>query len=170
MISTDYVATMAACNGWMNERLYELCGGLVDTVRKRDAGAFFGSIHGTLNHLLLGDRIWLGRFLGRPFSVTSLAQELYADFDKLRRERAHTDREIAGWAATLTEAALAGDLVYISVVNPQQRRLALWLAVVHFFNHQTHHRGQLTTLLMQNGVDPGVTDLLWSPQVQAASR
>jgi uncharacterized damage-inducible protein DinB len=169
MISTEYARTMAAYNAWMNERLYGLCGGLKDTVRKHDAGAFFGSIHGTLNHLLLGDRIWLGRFLGRPFMVTSLAQELYADFDELSRERSCTDREIADWAATLTDAALAGDLIYVSVVNPQQRRLPLWLAVAHFFNHQTHHRGQLTALLTQTGIDPGVTDLLWSPQVQAAT-
>lgn len=168
MISIEYTRTMADYNTWMNERLYGLCGGLTEAVRKHDAGAFFGSIHGTLNHLLLGDRIWLGRFLARPFTVTSLAQELYADFNELRRERAHTDREIAEWAAALTDTALAGDLVYVSVVNPQQRRLPLWLAVAHFFNHQTHHRGQLTTLLTQNGIDPGVTDLLWLPQ--AASR
>lgn len=169
MISPDYAVTMAGYNAWMNDRLYELCGGLSDTVRKHDAGAFFGSIHGTLNHLLLGDRIWLGRFLARPFGVTSLAQELYADFAELRYERSRTDREIGDWAAALPASALAGDLVYVSVVKPQERRLPLWLAVTHFFNHQTHHRGQLTTLLTQIGVDPGVTDLLWSPRVQSAS-
>ncbi len=170
MISIEYVRMMAAYNTWMNERLYDSCGGLSDAVRKRDAGAFFRSIHGTLNHLLLADRIWLGRFVDRPFSVTSLAQELYSDYDELRRERARTDREVTDWVATLSDAALEGDLVYVSIVNPQERRLPLWLAVAHFFNHQTHHRGQLTTLLTQNGLDPGVTDLLWSPRVQAASR
>src|SRR4029453_7349016 len=170
MISADFARIMAGYNGGINERLYELCATLTDEQRKRDDRAFFRSIHGTLNHLLLGDRVWLGRFLGRPFAVSSLAQELYADLDELRRERAHTDREITHWAAALTAEALAGDLRYISIVDPRPRRLPHWLAVMQFFNHQTHHRGQLTTLLSQNGIDPGVTDLMWSPQVQDLSR
>src|SRR5687767_12328888 len=93
--------TMAQYNQWMNERLYECCARIPDEERKRDAGAFFKSIHGTLNHLLLGDRIWLGRFLGKPFAVTSLAQQLYADFDELRTGRAATDKLIGAWAESL---------------------------------------------------------------------
>jgi uncharacterized damage-inducible protein DinB len=167
MISLTYAQTMAAYNRWMNDRLYECCAKLPDEERKRDAGAFFESIHGTLNHLLMGDRIWLGRFLGKPFAVKSLDQELYADFARLRAERAVTDEAITDWVSSLSEEDLRGELSYVSVVNPQRVRYALWLAVAHFFNHQTHHRGQLTTLLSQRGIDPGVTDLIWLPGVRA---
>jgi uncharacterized damage-inducible protein DinB len=157
---------LALYNRWMNERLYECCARIPDAERKRDLGAFFKSIHGTLNHLLLADRIWMGRFRSEPYAVASLAEELYSDFGELRRERAAMDESILEWARSLTAQALAGDVTYTSVVNPKPRRYPLWLAVTHFFNHQTHHRGQLTTLLSQQGIDPGVTDLIWLPQAQ----
>ncbi len=157
---------MAAYNRWMNERIYECCARLSDEERKRDVGAFFKSIHGTLNHLLLGDRIWLGRFKGRPFKVESLAQELYADFAELCAERASTDAEIIAWVDSLSEKRFEGELAYISMVNPQARRYPFWFAVTNFFNHQTHHRGQVTTLLVQRRIDPGVTDLIWLPEFQ----
>lgn len=155
--------TFAAYNRWMNERLYDVCAGLPDAERKQDRQAFFGSIHGTLNHLLLADRIWLGRFLGSPFPAQSLDQELHGEFAALRSDREATDARISAWAAELTEEALSGTLEYTTMVKPQPRRTPLWLAATHFFNHQTHHRGQLTTLLSQCGVDYGVTDLMWLP-------
>jgi uncharacterized damage-inducible protein DinB len=158
-----YAKSMARYNAWMNERLYELCARLPDEERKRDAGAFFKSIHGTLNHLLLGDRLWLGRFTGKPYDVGSLSQELCSDFEVLRQERKMTDAAIEAWAAGLQEEELLRELRWSSVVNPMPRRSPLWFAIVHFFNHQTHHRGQVTTLLTQRGVDPGVTDLIWLP-------
>ena len=159
--------TMAQYNRWMNERLYECCARIPDAERKRDAGAFFKSIHGTLNHLLLGDKIWLGRFLGKPFSVSALSQELHADFRELKVDRAATDRAIDAWAQSLSEQSLAQDIRYVSTVNPKPRCFPLWFAAAHFFNHQTHHRGQLTTLLAQRGADPGVTDLIWLPAMQS---
>ncbi|HZZ91064.1 MAG TPA: DinB family protein [Usitatibacter sp.] len=152
---------MARYNRWMNERLYACCANLPDAQRKEDAGAFFKSIHGTLNHLLLADRVWMGRFTGVPFAVQSLAQQLYADFEELRAERVRTDADIMAWTEALREEDLDGVLGYTSIVNPAQRTVAMDLAVMHFFNHQTHHRGQLTTLLSQRGIDPGVTDLMW---------
>jgi len=158
---------MAQYNRWMNERLYECCAQLSDEERKRDVGAFFKSIHGTLNHLLLGDRIWFGRFTGKPFIITSLAEELYSDFRELRTERASTDKAIIEWADSLTAEDFTRELAYTSVVNPKPRRYPFWFAVTHFFNHQTHHRGQLTTLLSQRGLDPGVTDLIWLPEFQS---
>ncbi|HEX5056644.1 MAG TPA: DinB family protein [Gammaproteobacteria bacterium] len=162
-MNLETVKTLAAYNRWMNERLYECCARLPDAARKQDMGAFFKSIHGTLNHLLLSDRVWLGRFTGKAFAVSSLAQELYADFDQLRAERAVTDALISAWIASLNAKDLARDLVYTTIVNPQQRRTPLWFTLSHLFNHQTHHRGQLTTLLFQQGIDPGVTDLLALP-------
>lgn len=163
MISIAYLKTMARYNGWMNDRLYECCARMTDAQRKEDVGAFFKSVHGTLNHLLLADRIWLGRFRNRPFPARALNQEVYADFGTLRHERRMTDQDISDWIASLTEADLARNLHYTPISNPQPRVSPMWLALTHFFNHQTHHRGQLTTLLMQRGIDPGVTDLLAMP-------
>src|SRR5947209_16557924 len=116
-----HARAMAAYNRWMNERIYECCARLSDEERKRDAGAFFKSIHGTLNHLLLGDRVWMGRFVGPLFTPRSLADELYADFDKLRREREKTDGDIVEFAEGLDEARLAATLQYQSIVNPAPR-------------------------------------------------
>ena len=155
--------TLARYNAWMNERLYDCCTRFSDEERKKDMGAFFKSIHGTLNHLLLADRIWMGRFTGRPFVIKTLADELYADFTELRAQRKATDTAISGWIASLSEEDLRGTLSYMSIVNPTQRTYPMGFAIAHFFNHQTHHRGQLTTLLYQAGIDPGVTDLIWLP-------
>ena len=154
---------MASYNRWMNERLYAVCAELSDEERKRDRRAPFHSIHGTLNHLLLADRVWLGRFTGQPFPARALDQELYADFAALRRERAVTDAAIEAWVAALDETSLRASFRFASLTNPQVRETPLWFCVSHFFNHQTHHRGQLTTLLEQVGVDFGVTDLLVLP-------
>lgn len=165
MTSPEWLGALARYNRWMNEKLYACAATLSDAERKRDAGAFFLSIHGTLNHLLLADRVWLGRFTGAavadgdmgPGGIRSLDQELYADFDELRRERASTDDALSRWVSVLTPERLAGPLVLHRL--GQTREVPLWWAVSHVFNHQTHHRGQVTTLLTQAGCDPGVTDL-----------
>src|SRR5262249_315970 len=128
-------------------------------------------VHRTLNHLLLTDRAWLGRFTGdpdlsqsldengEPIRARGLDHELYAEFATLRRERERTDAHIDVWTASLTEQRLAGRIIYKSIMGERYEH-PLWWAVSHFFNHQTHHRGQVTTLLMQLGRDAGVTDLL----------
>ncbi len=162
---------LARYNRWMNEQLYALAGELTDEQRKRDLGAFFRSIHGTFNHLLLTDRAWLARFTGdralatvtasngERIALRSLDQELFADFTELRRVREETDSFIETWVGTLTPDQLAAMLAYRdSKGRPYEH--PLWWAVSHFFNHQTHHRGQVTTLLSQLGRDPGVTDLV----------
>lgn len=156
---------MASYNQWMNQRLYAVCAELSDAERRKDRGVFFKSIHGTLNHLLLADKIWLGRFLGEPFHVDSLDQELYHHFGELRQAREQTDEYILQWTNELTDEVLAGNLRYTSVVKSASRSYEMWLAVAHFFNHQTHHRGQLTAMLSQCGKDYGVTDIIWLPQV-----
>ncbi|MEZ5445242.1 MAG: DinB family protein [Gammaproteobacteria bacterium] len=158
---------LATYNQWMNQRLYAVCAELSDAERRQDRGVFFKSIHGTLNHLLVGDRVWLSRFQGTQFRPRGLDEELYADFDELRRERERTDGDIVGWATSLTDEALAGQLRFTTIVNPAPRTYEMWVAVAQFFNHQTHHRGQVTALLSQCGKDYGVTDLIWLPQVRA---
>ena len=115
------VQTMAAYNRWMNDKLYAACAELSDEERKADRKAFFKSIHGTLNHILLADRVWFGRFIGRPVTVKSLDQELYADFGALRAERASTDQDIEGWAQGLRDEQLAGKLRFTSIVRPESR-------------------------------------------------
>jgi uncharacterized damage-inducible protein DinB len=157
--------TMAAYNTWMNDKVYAVCAELSDEERKRDRRSFFPSIHATLNHLLLADRVWFGRFSGAPFAVKSLDQELYADFAELHAARGTLDRAIEEWAGRLTDERLAEKFRYTSIVNPAPREYDYWLLVTHFFNHQTHHRGQVTALLAQCGKDYGVTDLLWLPQL-----
>ena len=163
MITPEYARTLARYNRWMNDKLYACAAQLDDGARKADMGAFFKSIHGTLNHVLLADRVWMGRFVGPLFTPRSLGEELYADFDALRRERGITDAAIESYAAGLDAERLAGTLRYTSLSRPAPQEKPLALAVAHFFNHQTHHRGQVTTLLMQRGVDPGVTDLIAMP-------
>lgn len=164
-MTPEHALAMARYNRWMNEKLYAVAARLSDADRKADRGAFFGSIHRTLNHLLLADRVWLGRFEGvtpkegeMGPGIRALDQELYAEFDELRRERAKTDDALDAYVGALTAEKLAGPLRYLraGVVN----EFPLWQAVAHLFNHQTHHRGQVTTLLMQAGHDPGVTDLV----------
>lgn len=157
--------TMASYNHWMNDKLYAVCAELSDEQRKLDRRSFFGSIHKTLNHILLADRVWFGRFIGRPFKIQSLDQELYASFAELRAERGATDQDIEGWAQALTDDQLARKLTFTSFVNPAPRSYDLWVCVTHFFNHQTHHRGQVTALLSQCGKDYGVTDLIWLPEL-----
>ena len=166
MMSPESVGALARYNRWMNDKLYALAATLSDEARQRDRGAFFKSIHGTFNHLLLADRIWLARFAGTsvpdgfmgPGGIRSLDQELYPDFAELRRERGRTDDDLSAWVEGLTPERLAAPLVYMR--RGQKEEFPLWWAVSHLFNHQTHHRGQVTTLLMQQGVDPGVTDLV----------
>ncbi|HEY7608245.1 MAG TPA: DinB family protein [Alphaproteobacteria bacterium] len=163
MITADYARTMARYNRWMNDALYAAAARLADAERKRDLGAFFKSLHGTLNHILVGDRLWMGRFTGEIVRFPSLAHEIAADFAELGRERAKTDAAIDAYAAALTPERLAKPLVYRTFLDPRDVSFPLGFALMHFFNHQTHHRGQATTLLMQLGVDPGITDLIALP-------
>ncbi len=166
MMSPEWLGALARYNRWMNDKLYGLAATLSDEDRKRDGGAFFKSLHGTFNHILLADRVWLGRFTGvtvpdgfmGPSGIRTLDQELYADFEELRRERVRTDDDLSAWVAGLTPEHLATPLVITR--RGQRQESPLWWSVAHVFNHQTHHRGQITTLLTQQGCDPGVTDMI----------
>jgi uncharacterized damage-inducible protein DinB len=177
MMSPDWLSASARYNRWMNDNLYRLAATLSDEARKRDQGAFFKSIHGTFNHLLVADRVWLGRFKGVALpdgfmgpGIRALDQQLFADFEELRRERARTDDELSVWVAELTPERLAAPLAYAR--RGKQLEAPLWWAVAQVFNHQTHHRGQITTLLTQQGCDPGVTDLfaMLRDEAQRAAR
>jgi uncharacterized damage-inducible protein DinB len=153
----NYYTVMAKYNQWMNQKLYAICADIPDFDRQADLGAFFKSIDGTLNHILVGDRIWLGRFTKQPF-VAKLDQKPYNDFSELRAERVRLDATIVDWAQTLSPDWLNTEFNYTNS-SGVTRTLPHWLLVTHMFNHQTHHRGQLTTLLHQMGYAIGVTDL-----------
>jgi len=161
----------AQYNAWFNGRLYELISTLTEQDRRRDMRAFFRSIHGTLNHILLTDRICLGGISKHPhgfrslektplvFEFESLAQVLYESFPELAAQRRDTDTAIQEWVAELTPELLESNLSY-SRSTGQSMVAPFWHVVSHLFNHQTHHRGQITTLLSQLGHDPGVTDFM----------
>jgi uncharacterized damage-inducible protein DinB len=153
-----YPSLMAEYNRWMNERLYAFCADMTDELRRRDLGAFFKSIHGTLDHILGGDRLWLARFNGKTYP--SERPERFAD---LRDARVAMDREIQEWADSTTPEWLAETFTWTSRAYGFSQTQPRWVLVTQMFNHQTHHRGQLTTLLMQLGIDPGVTDVPLMP-------
>ena len=165
MISVEYCQVLARYNRWMNERLYAAAAECSDEDRKRDRGAFFGSIHHTLNHVLWGDRVWLGRFTGAPCTVAPYGTGMYGDFDELARERERTDTEMLAWAGSLKPDWLATTLEYRGSADGRLRELPAWIAAVQLFQHAAHHRGQLTTLLKQSGKDIGVTDLQGLPGI-----
>jgi len=161
----------AQYNAWFNGRLYELVASLTEEERRRDMGAFFGSIHRTLNHLLLADRIWLGRISQYPrgfrslektplvLEFESLAQVLYDDFPDLAAQRRETDVAISALVAELTPDVLESELAWARSTG-EPMAAPFWHVLAHLFNHQTHHRGQITTLLSQLNRDPGSTDFI----------
>ena len=166
MISPAYVQRMARYNRWQNQNLYGCSDTLPDAARKRDGGAFFGSIQGTLAHLLWGDMIWMKRFHPagpaaptRPDNASSFVH-LWPDWDDLRQRRSAFDTHIIDWADGVPAEWLAGDLTWTSSDGSRTSTAPLGMLVAHFFNHQTHHRGQVHCLLTQAGAKPGDTDLM----------
>lgn len=167
MITTDYVGTMAAYNRWQNRSVYGAAANLGDDQRREDRGLFFGSVHATLNHLLWGDKTWLSRFSGRaPARVASIPEsvgeyELWGDMVAARRA---LDDEIVAWSLEVTDEFLAGDLSWYSGAAGRQISKPYGLLVTHFFNHQTHHRGQIHGALTAMGQTPDDTDLPFMPE------
>jgi uncharacterized damage-inducible protein DinB len=137
----------AGYNAWCNERLYDAAAKVSEADYRADRGAFFKSLHGTLNHLLVADRIWMKRFTGAGDQPPSLDAILYDEFEALRAARRSQDVLINRYVARLSELDLAATIRYRTLVNPQTIEQALSPALDHFFNHQTHHRGQAHALL-----------------------
>lgn len=161
MITPAYVQTMAAYNAEMNRRWYAAAGRLSDAERRQDRGAFFGSLHGTLCHILWGDRLWMHRFAG--WDAPPVGQKgsagMIADFAELAEARATVDAALIDWSAGVTQDWLDADLVWFSGSMQREMRQPRDLLVVHMFNHQTHHRGQAHALLTAMGQATGDTDL-----------
>jgi len=137
----------AGYNAWCNERLYDAAAQLTDADYRADRGAFFKSVHGTLNHLLVGDRIWMRRLTGQGEAPLNLDAILYNDFAQLNAARRVEDKRISSYIASLRADDLGKIINYRTVVNPQDIEQPLAPALAHMFNHQTHHRGQAHALL-----------------------
>jgi len=161
MITPAYIRTMAEYSAEMNRRLYAAAARLSDTERRQLRGAFWGSIHGTLTHILWGDRQWMSRFDNWPRPDTPIKQsaQMIADFAGLRAAREQADVDITRWAAKVDDAWLADDLTWFSGAANREISAPLRLLVTHFFNHQTHHRGQVHAMLTAAGQETGDTDL-----------
>ncbi|TWO73317.1 damage-inducible protein DinB [Caenimonas sedimenti] len=164
MITAAHCELMAQYNEWMNSRLYAVCASLPDEELRKDRGAFFQSIYGTLNHIAYGDLAFLSRFTGDPNVIPEPKADLFGSFERLKSERAGLDQRILAWSASLTPAWLAEPLTYTSKIDGKTRTVAKWVLVTHMFNHETHHRGQVTTLLSQMGLDMGSTDIPFMPR------
>jgi uncharacterized damage-inducible protein DinB len=137
----------AAYNAWANRRLYDAAAALPDAAYREDRGAFFKSMHGTLNHLLVTDHVWMHRFTGEGPSPDRLDAILFEDFAALRRAREAEDARIIGYVDSLDDERLAGVIRYRRVSTPEPQVQALSPALAHWFNHQTHHRGQAHMIL-----------------------
>ncbi|WP_343732202.1 DinB family protein [Duganella sp.] len=177
MSTPEYFALLARYNADMNQKLYDAAAQLPPDEFTADRKAFFGSLCGTLNHLLTADTIWLRRFSAHPAGFaalqaakalpqpTSLTHAFGTELATLRAYREQLDAIILAWVPQLTEAELARTFEYRSMRGDAYRR-HFGSVLLHFFNHQTHHRGQASTLLSQAGIDIGVTDLLvWAPEL-----
>ncbi len=161
MITSEYCKMMARYNRWQNTSLMNAACSLSDTDRWADRGAFFGSIAATFNHLLWDDALWLARFGGneRPEDSISVSLRDPADWSEFCAARQRRDSEIEAWAHGLAESDLTGDLAWYPAGLDKRVKKPKAVCAIHFFNHQTHHRGQIHAMLTAAGTEPEATDL-----------
>jgi uncharacterized damage-inducible protein DinB len=166
----DHFEMLAGYNRWANRRLYAAAGALPDAEYRSPRGAFFGSLHGTLNHLVVADRIWMRRFTGEGPVQTQLDEILFDDFGALSVAREVEDERIVRYVDGLSEADLAVTFTYRTIVQPKDMTQPLAPALAHFFNHQTHHRGQAHALLSAiagNAAAPSLDLILYQRETGA---
>lgn len=165
MISVEYVQTMARYNAWQNRHVIAACESLPWEELLRDRDAYFGSILGTLNHLLWADRVWMARFDGwtRPDCTLADSVSLYPTFAAWKADRMRADGRIVLWADRLRPSALRGAATWTSAAAGREVTQPVALCVVHMFNHQTHHRGQVHAMLTAAGARTEDTDLVFMP-------
>lgn len=161
LVTPSFVQTMAAYNAEMNRRIFAAAERIPDPTRREQRGAFWGSLHGTLSHLLWGDQMWMSRFDNwpKPTIVQKQSAALIEGFDELKRARVEADEKISDWAGRVTQDWLSEDQVWFSTSVEKELQMPRSLLVTHFFNHQTHHRGQAHALITAAGEQTGDTDL-----------
>lgn len=157
----DHYRMFADYNRWANRRLYAAAAELGDTQYREDRGAFFGSLHATLNHILVGDRIWLKRFTGQGEAPATLDAILHEDLAGLTAARVAEDERIIAWLDGLDERRLTAHFTYSPLTMPGKITQKLGPTLAHFFNHQTHHRGQAHTILTALGRPSLTLDLVY---------
>ncbi len=164
----DYFRSFARYNQWANRRLYAACASLPESEYLKPRASFFGSLHATLNHILVGDRIWMGRLTGHDPGITALDQILYGDLAGLRVARAAEDAQIIAFVDGLDEPNFNTTLRYKTTEGTARATPVRWV-LAHMFNHETHHRGQAHGLLSQTAVAPPALDLMhYLREVEAA--
>ncbi len=156
-----HLRRMARYNQWANQRLYAACAELPAAEYHKPRPAFFGSIHGTLNHLLVGDRVWLARVEGQPTPKVRLDDQPYATLEALEVERAAEDARMIRLVDGYRQDELARALRYSLITRPEAAETPLHICWLHLFNHQTHHRGQVHDQLSQTDVPPPPLDLIY---------
>jgi uncharacterized damage-inducible protein DinB len=167
MTPTAHYRMFGRYNAWANNRLYEAAARLGPEQYRADRGAFFKSVHGTLNHLLVTDRIWMQRFTGEGDAPSRLDAILFETFGELRDAREAEDRRIVGFVDGLDDPRIAGTVKYRRVSSPAEIEQQLGAALAHWFNHQTHHRGQIHALLTGLLGEAPELDLLFFQRLSA---
>lgn len=167
VIGPAYVQMMARYNAWQNKQLFVVLDVMTFDELTKDRGAFFGSIHSTLNHLLWGDMLWLNRFDPSTPSASgdpTDSKSLFSSQAEWRVERILTDARILAWSYKVTQAELEADLTMFSRVLQAETKGPMSTCVPGFFNHQTHHRGQVHAMLTAAGYGAPVSDLFFMPE------
>lgn len=161
MITAQYCRTMAQYNRWQNNGLRDIVKKMDEDALRKDRGAFFGSLFATMNHLLWGDLIWMSRFDGGagPSVPAKDHKDLTPNKTEWDRLRFVTDGRIMNWAKDIKTVDLTGDLTWYSGMSQKELTKPRALCITHFFNHQTHHRGQIHAMLTAAGQKPQATDL-----------
>lgn len=165
MITPEWCQMMARYNAWQNRSLLGAADGLSEDDRRADRGAFWGSIHATLSHILWGDLIWMSRFADweePPNGITG-STDAFPDWDAYKAKRSDTDQQLEEWAARLKPDDLKGDLTWYSGAAGREISKPRDLLITHMFNHQTHHRGQVHAMLTAAGARPDDTDIPFMP-------
>ena len=166
MITPEYIRKMARYNQWQNRNLYDAADRLNEAARRKDRGAFFGSIHNTLSHILWGDTLWMSRFDGwePPDAPIGDSGGSITDWQELKQERIAADMRFIDWGERVQLEALQGDLAWYSGALKRNMVKPRALCVMQIFNHQTHHRGQVHAMLTAAGAKPHDTDLPFLPE------
>lgn len=166
MIEAGYVRQMARYNTWQNRQLTAALTGVDDAVLRQDRGAFFGSIMATLNHVLWADMMWMSRFDPRIPGPGDATNHLTftPTFAVWSADRFRLDGAIRMWADTLRSLDLKDSHTWYSGTLQKEMTLPLETCVVHMFNHQTHHRGQIHAMMTAAGLTAPVTDLIFMPE------
>ncbi len=161
ILAMNHLPLMARFNRWANTRLYASVARLDDDAYRRDRRAFFGSIHHTLNHLLVVDRLWSARIQNRESGIKSLDQILFDDFEALKSARVDEDEKLIALVDGLTDAELESPVRYRRMIGDGMEEVRAGHILITLFNHQTHHRGQVHAMLTQAGVTPPPLDVIF---------